>query len=180
MTERAPSAAERALWRSIVRSVKRLDRTTLAPDFEDEASLETVPPPAPVRHVRQTVSGPARLSSPILPQSFDHETERRLQKNQVRVEGRLDLHGMTAVEAHAALVAFIENAISRRCRIVLVITGKGNLGSGLLKRSLPHWLESFPHSLRYKVVAIRPALPHHGGEGAYYVQLKRTEPKHRA
>ena len=42
---------------------------------------------------------------------------------------------------------------------------------GVLKRNLPRWLAMPP--LADKVLAIRPALPQHGGEGAFYVLLRR-------
>ena len=54
---------------------------------------------------------------------------------------------------------------------MLVITGKGVQGDGVLKRRAPEWLAA-PH-LAHIVAGISDAARHHGGEGALYVALKR-------
>jgi DNA-nicking Smr family endonuclease len=54
---------------------------------------------------------------------------------------------------------------------VLVITGKGMLGDGILRRRVPEWLAEAP--VRAIVAGLSPAERHHGGEGALYVALKR-------
>ncbi len=48
----------------------------------------------------------------------------------------------------------------------------GDEAPGVLKRNLPRWLAE--PGLADKVLAIRPALPQHGGEGAFYVLLRRS------
>ena len=54
---------------------------------------------------------------------------------------------------------------------MLVITGKGVQGDGILKRHTPEWLAA-PH-LAHIVAGISDAARRHGGEGALYVALKR-------
>jgi len=56
---------------------------------------------------------------------------------------------------------------------VLVITGRGlgQSGPGVLKSSVPRWLEE--SELRRHVLAIATAQPHHGGPGATYLLLRR-------
>jgi DNA-nicking Smr family endonuclease len=61
---------------------------------------------------------------------------------------------------------------------VLVITGKGVRNSGeassergVLKRQVPHWLESA--TLRPLVIGFESAGATQGGAGALYVRLKR-------
>jgi DNA-nicking Smr family endonuclease len=54
---------------------------------------------------------------------------------------------------------------------VLVITGKGIRGDGVLRRLTPEWLAA-PH-LRAVVAGISEAHRRHGGEGALYIALKR-------
>ena len=104
---------------------------------------------------------------------IDRANAERLKRGLHRIEARLDLHGMTQAQAHLALSAFI--AASRRTgrRCVLVITGRGlgQSGHGILKSSLPRWLEE--PELRHHVLAIAPAQPHHGGSGATYLLLRR-------
>jgi DNA-nicking Smr family endonuclease len=56
---------------------------------------------------------------------------------------------------------------------VLVITGRGlgQNGPGVLKSSVPRWLEE--PELRRLILATAPAQPHHGGAGAIYLLLRR-------
>ena len=54
---------------------------------------------------------------------------------------------------------------------MLVITGKGAQGDGVLRRHVPDWLASPP--IRQHVAGISEAHRRHGGEGALYVALKR-------
>ena len=59
-------------------------------------------------------------------------------------------------------------------RAVLVITGKGASGDGVLRRRTPEWLAA--PSLRSIIAGYSQADRRHGGEGALYIALKR---KHR-
>ena len=103
---------------------------------------------------------------------YDKANADRLRRGQHPVEGRLDLHGMTQAEAHRALASFIRGARVSGKRCVLVITGRGRLGGGVLRAAVPRWLaepEFRPHLL-----AIATAQPRDGGTGALYVMLRRT------
>jgi DNA-nicking Smr family endonuclease len=84
---------------------------------------------------------------------------------------RIDLHGLNQTGAHAALIAFVEDAAAQGLRGVLVITGKGTLGDGVLRRRVPEWLAERP--LRPLIAGISEAHRRHGGSGALYVALKR-------
>ncbi|HRO15757.1 MAG TPA: Smr/MutS family protein, partial [Paracoccus sp. (in: a-proteobacteria)] len=96
----------------------------------------------------------------------------------LRPEARIDLHGMTLAVAKAELTGFILSAQSAGRRLVLVITGKGKgdhgplpTRAGALRHEVPHWLYMAP--LAQAVLQIVPAHLRHGGEGAYYVWLRR-------
>jgi DNA-nicking Smr family endonuclease len=56
-------------------------------------------------------------------------------------------------------------------RAVLVITGKGTTGDGVIRRRAPEWLAD--PSLAGVVAGAASAHRRHGGEGAIYVALKR-------
>lgn len=110
----------------------------------------------------------------------DGALQGRLRRGKIRPEARIDLHGMTVAEAHPALAGFLTDAHSRGRRLVLVITGKGGNGDdggfpfpsrGVLRRQVPHWLQT--GALAAIVLQISPAHIRHGGEGAYYVYLRR-------
>jgi DNA-nicking Smr family endonuclease len=111
--------------------------------------------------------------------NMDAKTFGRLKRGKLAPEARIDLHGMSAERAHAALRMFIADAYARQLRLVLVITGKGRRDHpddspsrrGVLRNELPHWLAQPPLSLM--VLQTAPAHIRHGGGGAYYVYLRR-------
>lgn len=101
----------------------------------------------------------------------DRATAERLKRGRYPVEARLDLHGMTQAEAHRALIGFIARSRIAGRRCVLVITGHGRMSGGVLKAAVPRWLAE--PGLRPDVLAITPAQPSAGGDGALYVLLRR-------
>jgi DNA-nicking Smr family endonuclease len=102
--------------------------------------------------------------------------KQRVARGKDEIDGRLDLHGLTQSEAHAALLRFLRTASSRGARLVLVITGKGARAAegerGVLKRQVPHWL-GLPE-FRALVIGFEDAHIAHGGEGALYVRVRRA------
>jgi len=96
---------------------------------------------------------------------------RRFRRGQYAIEGELDLHGRTAVEARELLATFLREARGRGLRCVRVIHGKG-LGSAgklpVLKVKVNTWLRQ-----KNEVLAYCSARPQDGGTGAVYVLLKR-------
>ncbi len=163
------SAEDLALWRHVTRGDARL------PDRLDDDAYDALPPdedaPAPKRsRPARTVSQPPPVQ-PGRPGGLDKRSAQRLRRGQTEIEARLDLHGLTQTEAHRALNAFVagQQAAGRRC--VLVITGKGERGEGILRQALPRWLAEAPNAGR--ILAIEQAQPRHGGDGAFYVLLRK-------
>jgi DNA-nicking Smr family endonuclease len=95
----------------------------------------------------------------------------RIAKEREDIGARLDLHGLDQARARTTLESFLTRAWNDGWRAVLVITGKGVQGDGVLKRRAPEWLAA-PH-LAHMVAGISDAARHHGGDGALYVALKR-------
>lgn len=163
---------ERELWDRLRRSVRRLraaETERIDPAAESAVTERVAPSPAPPR-------APAKKSAPKGPSlaPLEERTKRRLARGLSDVEARIDLHGMRQERAHAALLSFLRHAQARGRRIVLVITGKGgpeDTGRGILRQSVPAWL-SRP-DLRDLVVGFQQAGRRHGGEGAFYVQIRR-------
>ncbi|MDB5490965.1 MAG: Smr domain protein [Micavibrio sp.] len=107
---------------------------------------------------------------------IDRRTADRLKRGEMTIDGRLDLHGMRQGEAQDRLTRFIleSHASDRRC--LLVITGKGNRFSleqdaGVLRRMLPVWISMTP--LAPLVLMHSKARPKDGGDGAFYILLRR-------
>lgn len=78
---------------------------------------------------------------------------------------------MTQAAAAERLAEFLAGAQGAGKRCVLVITGKGLAGGGILREQVPRWLNQSPN--RGRVLAFDYAQAQHGGMGALYVLLKR-------
>lgn len=139
---------------------------------------ETAKQPAPVRHDIAPGIAQRIASEPLV---MDHKRYARLKKGRLSPEARIDLHGMTIAQAHPVLIRFILEAVADERRLVLVITGKGKTRPdqgpiperhGVLRHQVPHWLNTAP--LKPHVLQIAEAHMRHGGQGAYYVYLRRT------
>ena len=87
------------------------------------------------------------------------------------IEAVIDLHGLDQFTAEDRLKAFLRQAQASGLRAVLVITGKGMGGDGVIRRRAPEWLAD--PSLAGVVAGAAVAHRRHGGEGAIYVALKR-------
>jgi DNA-nicking Smr family endonuclease len=111
---------------------------------------------------------------PSPPQPIEPGRRRRLERGRDEVGGTIDLHGLDQDRARAALTAFLLRGWAEHRRIILVNTGKGALGDGILRRRVPEWLAEPP--LRQIVAGLSEAHRRHGGEGAIYVALKRPTP----
>jgi DNA-nicking Smr family endonuclease len=108
---------------------------------------------------------------------FDQRLRQRVGRGHAVIDVRLDLHGMTQKQAHAALLHFLTQAQAQDAKLALVVTGKGIGGAGsasergVLRRQVPLWL-SLPEFRRY-IVGFQEAHASHGGEGALYLRLRR-------
>lgn len=104
---------------------------------------------------------------------------RKLKQGRYEVQSRLDLHRMTTSIARREIFGFIEESYQLGLRSVLVIHGKGESKaeqerSSILKGCVDHWLRELP-----MVQAFHSAQPRHGGTGAAYVLLRKSEEKKR-
>jgi DNA-nicking Smr family endonuclease len=79
--------------------------------------------------------------------------------------------GLDQDPARATLEGFIRRAYDDGHRAVLIITGKGKIGHGVLKQRTPEWLAG--PGVRGLIAGVSTADQRHGGEGALYVALKR-------
>ena len=191
------SAEERRLWDSIARQAEPL-HPKAAPPAPAPAPPKTpapkMPQPArepplypfrmgekaPPKTVKDNLAPSMAEALRAKPPTMDQKAHKRLTRGKLKPDGRIDLHGMTASEAHPYLTSYLLTAHAEGRRLVLVITGKGKLRDelapmpvrrGVLRHQVPHWLALPP--LRAIVMQITPAHIRHGGEGAYYVYLRR-------
>jgi DNA-nicking Smr family endonuclease len=102
-----------------------------------------------------------------------HNVYRRLKQGKYPMDARLDLHRMTVEVARDELFQFIRDALNYDLRNVLIVPGRGSHGKSaeaILKSYVNKWLPEFE-----EVQAFCSALPAHGGTGAVYVMLKKSE-----
>ncbi len=188
---RRPSAEERALWNAVTRDVTpRITEPDGPLDGLGADSVSTQPAPianpqgGERKRGQQITSPHIATDAPPPPREremshgtapgLDTRTRLRMRRGQIDIERRMDLHGMTRNNAHAALSAFLATAHADGLRSVLVITGKGLTREGdigVLRREVPRWLNQAP--MRQWVKAFSHAAPRDGGEGALYVLLRR-------
>jgi DNA-nicking Smr family endonuclease len=116
------------------------------------------------------------------PSGVNGGTTDRLRRGLLEPEARIDLHGLTESAAHRALHAFLNGAVARGFRLVLVVTGKGNPRKeesaswmmsphGVLKQMVPRWLNQ-PEAAAL-IAHTQPAHVRHGGDGALYIYLRK-------
>jgi DNA-nicking Smr family endonuclease len=112
----------------------------------------------------------------ILPHDLsrlDKNLQLKFRNGELNIQKRLDLHGMTLEKGYKEFISFMRSALESNSRMLLIITGKGGEAPkiGKLKENFPKWVnmpEIQPHLLAYT-----NATPRHGGDGAWYVLLKR-------
>jgi DNA-nicking Smr family endonuclease len=168
---------ERKLWESVAKQVRPLRKTPRLArphpvEAETPGAISAAPPRAP---------SPVKIAPPPRPQApplapIGRRERAKLSRGKQEIDARIDLHGMTQTRAHRALFGFLQRAHHEGFSFVLVITGKGKIGSeserGVLRRQVPQWL-ALPE-FRALVVGFEEAHIGHGGEGALYVRVRRA------
>ena len=167
--EKDTSDDDVALWQLAMRDVEPLPK----PKVEaTQLPPKKLPKAAPKAHVPMPVPVAAAHTTPAPARDLDRRTQQKLERGQMAIDAVLDLHGMTQEEAYGALNSFVLRGYHAGLRCVLVITGKGRAGAGVLKARLPDWLDA--PALRPAVLRTVPAQQKHGGGGAFYVLLRRS------
>ncbi|MFO0109592.1 MAG: Smr/MutS family protein [Alphaproteobacteria bacterium] len=202
MKKRDLSAEEQAAWEEALRTARPLpgkksacspntsavpEGVTKHPDRISKGEDRKKIPPRISHRKSQPLSGHTvtpqaqtskadRVQAPLVRDDFrlvDKATATKLRGGKMRIDARLDLHGLKASEAHHRTHHFISSAAARGDRTLLIITGKGKRGEGIIRRELPHWLEA--PALRPFILAMTYARPEEGGEGAYRILLRRQK-----
>lgn len=170
--KRELTTEEKKLWRRVAEGVKT--RKPLPAEPQPDAE-----PRPPLRMKRAAVSD-AKLTPAAKPRAAptpaplaDRGGEKRVRRGRVEIDATLDLHGHTFASAQAAVPRFLRAAQARGDRYVIIVTGVGRGGEGVLKRALPEWLAA--RDVRALISGYAQAHRQHGGAGAFYVFLKRAE-----
>lgn len=141
----------------------------------------------PVQHKQKNSS--AKVSTPCSHSmregrclgQFDVTLKRKIKQGKAHYQASLDLHGATQESAYRQLLSFIQGHYKAGVRLLLVITGKGLAKSsreplsltpdGILFKALPGWLNTDTFSCYVHSYTL--AHREHGGEGAYYIYLRK-------
>lgn len=179
------------LWTTVAATVDPLRRKGLLknklgplPVPEPEAPLPEIKPPPKRQKPREPFLAPyqpPRQPTPLPDKAVDPAIHKKVRRGKIEIDGKIDLHGMTQAEARQVLHRFVSARFARGDRTILVITGKGirtdndyilaMTERGILRTMLPIWLNEpgMAHMISGWSVAARG----HGGDGAWYVRLRR-------
>lgn len=179
------------LWTSVAATVEPLRRKGLMkmgtgtlpiPEPEPVPAIKAPPKKRPPREPflppYQAPSQPPQMAE----RSVDPAIHKKVRRGRIEIDGTIDLHGLTQAEAREQLRRFIGARVARGDRTLLVITGKGARTDndyiaamterGILRTMLPIWLSE--PGLSHLVSGWSLAARGHGGEGAWYVRLRRS------
>lgn len=187
--DRVLSEEERALWEQVKRTATPMRKNPLPandppskthrPAGEKPKAKKKKVPATPVKRVNPPITLPASPS----PRRIEQRLVQKVARGRREIDATIDLHGLRQLEAQQVLLTFLTRARAQGCRVVLVITGKGQRGArddnpyvspeepGVLRRAVRHWLD-LP-DFASLVVGHSPAHQRHGGTGALYVQIRR-------
>lgn len=180
MAGRKLSDKEQRAWARVVKSVKPMGDRAITFELPQDVDSK------PQREVADTGRGPSEVPHPNRPRKgkaqrlveprkgapADRGKEKRIRRGQTSISATLDLHGHTQVSAAAALESFLAGQRRQGARCVLVITGKGKLGEGVLRRRFMDWITSKDSGAL--VSGYAQAHQRHGGAGAFYVFLRKA------
>jgi DNA-nicking Smr family endonuclease len=175
MRRRGLSEEERAFWQEWARRSGVVPLGAPVPVLVSAAPA-AAPDPAPAPAMPAPVATPRGNAPPreiavgAQPAGLDAKRWTALRRGRLKPERTLDLHGMRAADAHAAVRAFVPLAQEAGFRCVAIVTGKGSSADGgVLRRELPHWLNA--PELRPRILAA--AHPHAANTGAVHLLLRR-------
>ena len=188
-----------SLWAFVTRSVKPLYRDDLLknPHAKEDKKREDIKKAAEQKTAERRIE-PSLFSRAVEKMTgsvqknleknrnkggIDKNTENKIKRGQMPIEGRIDRHGYRQEEARDALMRFLWRAYDADKRLLIVITGKGYRSHdehdwmsprpGVLKRMVPEWL----HDPQVSQIILKyyPASNKDGGDGALYVYLRRKK-----
>ena len=173
-TQNSSDISDDALFIAAMSSVKPIHNPNKNKKSTPKAALRI--PRTTVEHTKKSTK---KLTTPELRAgvaiNLDRRSMDRLRKGKLRPTDQIDLHGLTVEKAHGAFNNIIRRAYAEGTRCILVITGKGltKQRGGVIRRELPQWINAAEN--RDRILGFSPARPQDGGDGAFYVLIKRKK-----
>ena len=106
-------------------------------------------------------------------------------KDKVIKTSEIDLHGFTLDEANKIVERFINKSYDEGISKIRIVTGKGlhsdneknpyiSKDLSILKHSVPEYIKK-NNELMKLIIEFKEASSHDGGEGAFYIHLKKNK-----
>jgi DNA-nicking Smr family endonuclease len=99
---------------------------------------------------------------------------RKLRLGKYPLQAKLDLHRRTLKEARDEVIKFLQQCMRMDIRTVIIVHGRGERSNppALMKSYLANWLMQIKD-----VQCVHSAQRFHGGSGAVYVMLRKSQEK---
>jgi len=111
-----------------------------------------------------------KLNNDLIKKKETKSSFNLLRKGKIRPDGIIDLHGYKLKTGKIKLQSYILFAYEKNLRNILIITGKGQKNTGVLKKEVPTWLNE--NETKTYIVNFEIAPINFGGEGALLVRIK--------
>ena len=111
---------------------------------------------------------------------------KNIKKNLLKIDKKIDFHGKSLVEAEEVFTSTIVDCFNNNKRCLLFVTGKGlfktkdhnynnkpKLYHGVIREAFFNWVKSKQFSKH--ILSFEKASIEHGGDGAFYVYLRKNK-----
>ena len=180
------------LWLEVTKSVKRIssNKNKSSINFMDQLNVNDTQIKKTLKIINEQEfnenAGPVSKKSKLVKSlpinlqkdkhaGIDSSTAQKIIKGKIKIQAKLDLHGLNRKEAYQSLNLFIEKSFNKGFRNVQVITGKGKNGKGFLKENVPIWIKN--SSISNYIIAISESISSDGGTGSLYIRIKNKNKK---
>ena len=112
------------------------------------------------------------------------QIKKKLKKGKIRIDKKLDFHGLTFDKAKKLFFKTVDDCFYSNKRCILFITGKGistanqhtahkRLFYGKIREGFQEWI--YEKDMTLKILNVTPAGFSHGGDGAFFVYLRKNK-----
>ena len=114
-----------------------------------------------------------------------NDINKKLKKNKIPINRKIDFHGCSLDEASKVFFNTINDCFSKNFRCILFITGKGSIKKetdhsqdtklyyGKIRNNFLNWVNH--NSVQSKILNVQQANIKTGGDGAFYVYLRKNK-----
>ena len=112
--------------------------------------------------------------------------KKNIKKNILKIDKKIDFHGRSLLEAEEVFLSTITECFNKNKRCLLFVTGKGlfktknhddegkpQLYHGVIRAEFFNWVKS--KKLSKYILSFEQASIEHGGDGAFYVYLRKNK-----